>query len=160
MRCSPPPRSCSRSTASPPTCARLCESLGITEIPVPLLASGDAQLDDAAVETGVATQQAVPQPDKGPKPDKGDKGPATTDPGTQTGGTQTTPTDPLQLPTQGTNGNNGNGNGNNNPQNPLGTGLSVPTALPSVGIPEVDQVVEDVVEGVNGVVGGLTGAGS
>jgi len=137
----------------------LCESLGITEIPVPLLASGEAQLDDAAVETGVATQQAVPQPDKGPKPDKGDEGPATTDPGTQTGGTQTTPTDPLQLPTQGTNGNNGNGQ-NNNPQNPLGTGLSVPTALPSVGIPEVDQVVEDVVEGVNGVVGGLTGAGS
>ena len=134
----------------------LCESTGITEIPVPLLASGDARLDDAAVEVATAVEQGVKQ-DKGPKPDNGDKGPLTGE--TETG-TETTPDDPIQLPTQAANGNgNGNGqngNGNGQPQNPLGSGLSVPTLLPSVGIPEVDQVVEDVVEGVNGVVGGLT----
>ena len=32
----------------------LCESIGITEIPVPLLASGDTTLDDAAVEVAAA----------------------------------------------------------------------------------------------------------
>ena len=132
----------------------LCESTGITEIPVPLLASGDTTLDDAAAQLAAAAEQAV-EPVKGPKPDKGDKGPVTSETGTDT---ETTPDDPTQLPTQGTNGNgqNGNGNGNGQPQNPLGS-VSLPPSLPSVGIPEVDQVVEDVLEGVNGVVGGLTG---
>jgi Domain of unknown function (DUF5667) len=131
----------------------VCESLGITEIPVPLLASGDTTLDDAAVQ--VAVVEEVVKPVKDTKPGNGDKGPLT---GQTETAIETTPDDPIQLPTQGANGNgNGqNGNGNGQPQNPLGSGLAIPTSLPSVGVPEVDQVVEDVLEGVNGVLGGLT----
>ena len=131
----------------------LCESTGITEIPVPLLASGDARLDDAAVEAGQPRPSRPSSTDKGPKPDKGDKGPVTGE--TETG-TETTPDDPIQLPTQAANGDGQNGNGQ--PENPLGSAASRSRrSLPSVGVPEVDQVVEDVVEGVNGSSAASTG---
>ena len=89
---------------------------------MPLLASGDTRLDDAAVEVAAAVEQAV-KPVKDAKPDNGDKGPITGQPETAI---ETTPDDPIQLPTQGANGNgNGqNGNGNGQPQNPLGSGHS------------------------------------
>ena len=68
----------------------LCDSLGITEIPAPLLASGDTRLDDAAIEALVDRPASDGRhPGNGDKPDKGDNGPVTsaTDP----------PTDPTEL---------------------------------------------------------------
>ncbi|GAB3248185.1 DUF5667 domain-containing protein [Nocardioides dilutus] len=132
----------------------LCESTGITEIPVQLLASGDTRLDDAAVATGVEASEDAAEPGQGGKPDKGDKDPVTT----ATEAVESDSADPLELPTQGaTEGGQGNGNGNNQPQNPLGTGnVSIPTQLPSVNVPEVEAVVSEVVEGVNDVVGNIT----
>ena len=128
-----------------------CDSLGITEIPVQLLASGDQGLDDAAVAAGAETPQDVVGPGKGDKPDKGDKDPITAV--TQTTGSD--PNDPLQLPTQDSTA-NGNG-GTGEPKNPLGSAsVSIPTSLPSVDVSEVDQAVSDVVDGVNDVVDGLT----
>jgi hypothetical protein len=136
-----------------------CESLGITQIPSTLLASGDTRLDDAAVAVAADTGQDAVGTDQGDKSDKGDKGPITT--ATET--TQPDPTeepDPVQLPTPNGNG-DGNGNGNGHPQNPLESGnISLPTTVPSVGIPEVDAVVSGVVEDVNEIVGGLTGTGN
>jgi hypothetical protein len=128
----------------------LCDSEGITGIPVQLLASGDTRLDDAAVAAGAEPAEDDSAPGKGDKPDKGDKDPVTT-------ATEPVPdpTDPLQLPTQDA---DGDGTGDGQPQIPLGTAtVTIPTSLPSVGVPEVDEVVSEVVEGVNDVVGGLTG---
>ena len=140
----------------------VCDSLGIVEIPVPLLASGDLTLDDAAVEaatTAGLVQQDPTQPGgTGDKPDQGEDRPPL-DPGTSV----TEPTDHVQVPTEtatgNSNGNTDNGGGTvKNPPNPLGSGnTSLPTSLPSLGLPEVDEVVSGVVEGVNGVVGGLAG---
>ncbi len=135
----------------------VCDSLGIIEIPVPLLASGDATMDDAAVSTA-ADQADDLKPGTGDKPDQGDRGPVTTiTDAPEADTTEPEPTDPVQLPTQGSGG-NGNNHGNGNPQNPLGSGnVSIPTSVPTVGVPVVDEVVSEVVEGVNGVVDGLTG---
>jgi len=130
----------------------LCESEGITEIPVQLLASGDPRLDDAAVAAGVEASEDAVAPGKGDKSDKGDQGDK--DPVPTATETVSAPTDPLQLPTDGP---DGDGTGDSQPQNPLGTtSVSIPTSLPSVGVSEIDEVVSDVVEGVNDVVGGLT----
>lgn len=132
----------------------LCESTGITAIPVQLLASGDSSLDDAAVAAATGTaQDAAVKADTGDKPDKGDKGPVTS--ATET--VENDPTEPLQLPTEGATEGGNNGNGQNQPQNPVGSGgVSIPTQLPSVGVPEVEAVVSEVVEGVNDVVDGLS----
>jgi hypothetical protein len=124
----------------------LCESEGITGIPVQLLASGDTRLDDAAVAAGAEAEDPA-------SPVKGDEG--VKDPVTTATETVNEPTDPLPLPTQDA---GGDGTGGDQPQNPLGTAsVSIPTSLPSVGVPEVDQVVSDVVDGVNDVVGGIAG---
>jgi len=134
-----------------------CASNGITTIPGTLLASGDATLDDAAVAAAdaVETGQDVVKPGNGGKPDQGDRPLNVVTETTQA--EQSDPSNPVQLPTPST---NGNGTGNNaHPNNPLGSGnVSLPTSVPSVGIPPVDAIVSEVVEGVNGVVGGLTGA--
>lgn len=135
----------------------MCESLGITGIPVELLASGDHALDEAAVSAAADAGEDAVDPGKGDKPDQGDRGPITaiTDTTQTDPADPNDPTDPLPLPTQDSDGNN---TGNGHPQNPLGTGtVSIPTSLPSVGVPVVDQVVSEVVEGVNDVVDGLTG---
>lgn len=136
----------------------LCESLGITQIPMELLAGGGDALDDAAVSTAADNAEDIVKPDEGDKPDQGDRPLTVTTDTTQVDPTQ--PTDPVQLPTQDANGGGGGGGhgGNGQPQNPLGTAnASLPTAMPTVGVPLVDEVVSEVVEGVNGVVDGLTG---
>lgn len=129
-----------------------CESLGIIEMPGPLLASGDARLDEAAV--GIAEGNGTPgsvEPAKGDQNGQDGKDPLTT-PTPETDPAETD--NPLDLPTQG----HGNNGGTGQPDNPLPTGgVSLPTKLPTVGVPEVDGLVSEVVEGVNGVVGGLTG---
>jgi hypothetical protein len=127
----------------------LCESPGITEIPPPLLASGDTRLDDAAIEASSSTPPSEAEPDKGDKPGKGDNDPVTsaTDP----------PADPIQLPTDGLSDDPDGTVSSQGPKNPLGTGaVSIPTSVPTVGVPEVDAVVSEVIDGVNDVVGGLT----
>jgi Domain of unknown function (DUF5667) len=126
----------------------LCDSPGITEIPVPLLASGDTKLDDAAVEAGENGPATATNPDKGDKPGNGGKGPviSATEP----------PTDPIQLPTQSAGG--GAGGGNGGPNNPVGSGgVTVSVSVPPIGVPEVDTAVSQVIEGVDEVLGGLTG---
>lgn len=136
----------------------LCESLGITQIPMELLAGGGDALDDAAVSTAADNAEDIVKPDEGDKPDQGDRPLTVTTDTTQVDPTQ--PTDPVQLPTQDANGGGGGGGhgGNGQPQNPLGTAnASLPTAMPTVGVPLVDEVVSEVVQGVNGVVDGLTG---
>lgn len=139
------------------TLCPLCESLGIIDIPGQLLASGDARLDQAAIDlasTAAAQQPAKPGGNKNDQPGGDDKGPITQAP-TDSGPTEVD--DPVQLPTQGSGGND---NGDNTPHNPLPSGgVSIPTSVPTLGVPQVDGLVSEVVEGVNGVVGGLTGTG-
>lgn len=131
----------------------LCESLGITQIPIELLAGEGAAMDDAAISTAADHPESPAKPDKGDKPDQGDR-PLTV----PTEVNQVDPTEPVQLPTQNANGGGGGNTGTGHQQNPLGNGgSSLPTSLPSVGVPVVDDVVSQVVEGVNGVVDGLTG---
>ena len=53
----------------------LCESTGITEIPVPLLASGDTRLDDAAVAAAADRRRAGRQARQGRQAGQGRQGP-------------------------------------------------------------------------------------
>lgn len=125
----------------------LCESLGITEIPPALLASGDSRLDDAAVQVAA---ESVPgdAPGPGDQPGQGEQGEVIT--ATETA--EPDPVDPTQLPTQGPDDDD---DGNGGLQNPLGTGnVSIPTSVPTVSVPVADQIVSDVVEGVDDVLGG------
>lgn len=125
-----------------------CDSLGILDIPTNLLASGGEALDDAqyVIAEGDTIEAAPPaKPDK-PKPNKG-KGKGeikpTQDPGSV-------------LPTGAATNGPGTGTPGKGPKDPVPS-VNITTAIPTVGIPAVDQVVADVVEGVDDVLGGLGG---
>jgi hypothetical protein len=127
----------------------VCASLGITDIPPVLLASGDTDLDDAAVEIAPPTSTIEADSAKPDKP-QGTKPPIKTD-------TTDDPANPLDgLESEAPNG-PGTGDTGKGPKSP--PTVSINTQLPSVGVPAVDELVDDVVEGVDGVLGGLTGTG-
>lgn len=125
----------------------LCESPGIVEIPVPLLASGDIAMDQAQV----AAAAAADAKQSGKKP---------------AGGSSVLPTEatapaidnepvtvPGAGPGTGPSGGKG-GKGDNQPQNPnLPGNPSLPTSLPSVKVPPVGEIASglgDVVDGISG----------
>jgi hypothetical protein len=124
----------------------VCDSLGITDIPHQLLASGDVRLDDAQVVAAGEQLEAAP-PAKPSKPGKGKgKGPikATENPGTLV---------PGDAPAT-----NGPGTGSTPGKGPKDTpSVTVTTAIPTVGVPTVDDLVKDVVDGVGTVLDGLGG---
>ena len=124
----------------------VCDDLGLENgIPIELLASGDADLDDEAIVAGADLAPAPAKPGKG----KGNKPPIKTDPGA---GTTLLPTDAPSTNLPGTGGTG------KPPKNPVPS-IDLNTAVPSIGVPEVDQIVEDVVQGVDDVLNGLTGGG-
>ena len=67
-----------------------------------------------------------------------------------------------RLPTDGATNGPGTGTPGKGPSNPVPS-VGITTALPSTGVPVVDDVVKDVVDdvaqGVDDVLGGLTGGG-
>lgn len=127
----------------------VCDSLGITNIPPNILASAGEALDAAQYVVAPGDTIAAAPPTKPAKPGKGKgKGPikATEDPGT------ILPTAPAT---------NGPGTGpapGKGPKNPAPE-ITINTEVPDLGIPAVDDIIEEVVKGVDGVLGGLTGGG-
>ena len=124
----------------------VCASLGITDIPPVLLASGGTDLDaahiDAVSPLTTPTEDAKPHKHQGKKPPVKNDDPAVTN--------------PLDLPTE-TPDTTGPGDGDGSRGPTKAPSLTINTVLPPVGIPAVDDLVDDVVKGVDDVLGGVTG---
>jgi hypothetical protein len=126
----------------------VCDSLGIVTIPPALMASGGPKLDAAQIAATEPTVTTPPTKPGKPGTGKGKKPPITVD------DPSVTSTSPIQLPTESTTNGPGNGDGSKPPKTP---GASISVSVPPIGVPAVDQVIDDVVQGVDDVLGGLSG---
>ena len=122
----------------------LCDSLGIVEIPASIVASGGTDLDAAAVELSSGDVIEAGPAIKPDKPKGSKKPPIKTTTGTEN------PFEglPSGAPT------NGPGTGATPGKGPKAPSASVNVSIPAIGLPVVDDIVEDVVKGVDDLLGG------